>query len=265
MYVGFKAVQMEGAKTDLTIKFIKLFAYINLLIVLSPDLTSFGFWAILLYVQALVTLLVPMIMDDSTISFTILNDKGENLMNKAIFAVLGLFVMAALSLVGIAAVSYISAANYGNEAEQEIKAAWQDNKQIRGMYAMKVMEIASVPRAYAADLEKVVGGAISSRYGKEGSKAVFQWIQEQNPNVDASLYKQVQQVMEAGRNEFQAKQTKLLDIKRAYETNLGYVWRGFWLKLAGYPKIDLEKYNVITSEDAEAAFAKGTDSAIQMK
>ena len=58
----------------------------------------------------------------------------------------------------------------------------------------------------------------------------------------------VQQVVESTQKEFQQSQTQLLDIKRSYETALGTVWQGFWLGMAGYPKIDLSKIKMITTD-----------------
>ena len=77
--------------------------------------------------------------------------------------------------------------------------------------------------------------------------------------LDASMYVKIQQVIEAGRNKFQNAQTQLIDQKRAYATNLGYVWKGFWMKLAGYPKINLDDYKAITTAEANAVFDTGME------
>jgi hypothetical protein len=71
--------------------------------------------------------------------------------------------------------------------------------------------------------------------------------------------------MEAGRNEFQVNQTRLVDQKRIYETALGYVWKGFWLKLAGYPNIDLDKYKPVVAGDTAKAFETGIQAPIKLR
>jgi hypothetical protein len=49
-------------------------------------------------------------------------------------------------------------------------------------------------------------------------------------------------------------------MRRQYQTSLNYVWSGLWLKVAGYPKIDLEKdYKPITTERAEGIFLNGKE------
>lgn len=176
-----------------------------------------------------------------------------------------LVLVSLLTIAGILVGSYVSAVNYGVSAEAGIKYAWEDNQQVYGNYTNKVQEIAAVPELYKNDLKEVVTAALTSRYGKDGSKAAFQWIQEHQTNVDPGLYKKIQEVIEAGRNEFQTKQTRLLDLKRNYETNLGYVYRGFWLKLAGFPRTDLSKYNAITSAESKESFQTGLSKPVKLR
>lgn len=181
---------------------------------------------------------------------------------KTLIAVLGVVAVLILIVAG----SYISNYNYGNRAENTIKAEYSNMENILAQYSLKVMEVGQVPAMMRDDLSKVTKDAMSGRYGTNGSQAMFQWIQENYPGqVDASLYKQIQQVMEAGRNKFENAQTKFIDTKRQYETNLGYLWKGLWLRIAGYPKIDLSKYQIISSGHAKKAFETGVDEAIQLR
>ena len=174
--------------------------------------------------------------------------------------IVGLIVLAGLFTIG----SYISAANYGAATEQSLLAKHGDLKNIRGNYTNKISEMAQVPQMYRGDLEKVISATFEGRYGADGSKATWQWIQEQNPALDPALYNRIQQTMEAGRNEFQRAQTEFLDIKRVYVTNLNFVWRGFWLKLAGYPKIDLDKLNIVLAQDTQQIFDSGIDAGVKL-
>ena len=180
-------------------------------------------------------------------------------MNKGLISVLvtlGIIV----SIGGLVVASYISNANYGNSAENLITATYQDNQNVLAQYGQKVAEVAEVPTMYRDDLLKVTTAAIQGRYGEQGSKAVFQMIKEQNPTLDSKMYTQIQQVIESGRNEFQASQTRLIDQERQYKTQLGNVVSGFWLRLAGYPKIDLSKYQPITTDRAADAFKNGKET-----
>lgn len=174
---------------------------------------------------------------------------------KTLFAVLGVFGVMVAIVVG----SYVSAYNYGNSAENELKAIKENNQNILAQYTQKVQEAAQVPGMMKDDVKEVVTAALSGRYGADGSKAVFQWIQEQNPTVDAQLYRKIQQIIEAGRDEFKMSQTRLIDAKRAYSTNLGSLWKGMWMRIAGYPKINLDDFKAVTNDYAEKAFATGKE------
>lgn len=180
--------------------------------------------------------------------------------------VIGFSLLAAIALVVLISIgSYISAANYGNTAEKEIDAVWSNNQNVLGQYTLKVQEAAQVPEMYKNDLKEVVTAAVQGRYGEGGSRAVMQWLKEANVPFDSSMYTKMQQIIEAGRNQFTTEQTRLIDVKRSYETNLGYVWRGFWLKLAGYPKIDLAKYKPVVAGDTAKAFETGVQAPIKLR
>lgn len=176
---------------------------------------------------------------------------------------IGVIVVALL--IGLAlAGSYISAYNYGNRSEKSLSTKLEDNQQILGQYTIKVGEMAQVPKAMRNDLLKVIEATFTGRYGQDGSKATWQWIQEQNPNLDPALYNRLQQTMEAGRNEFTRAQTELLDQKRVYTTNLDSFWTGFWLRTVGYPKIKLEDIKVVKAANTEQVFADGVDPGVKL-
>lgn len=176
-----------------------------------------------------------------------------------------LVTAAVIALIGGTCItSYISAANYGKRATKQIEAQHEDMQNVLSSYSLKIKEAAQIPDMYIEDLKEVYTGVMEGRYGENGSKAMFQWIQEQNPTVDSSLYVKLQQIIEAGRTEFKNSQTKLLDMKRAYETNVGYVWTGFWMGLAGYSEDDVEQYKIIKAENVRQAFESGTDSVLNI-
>jgi uncharacterized protein (UPF0333 family) len=162
--------------------------------------------------------------------------------------------------------NYVSAVNRGVDAEAGIKAKYKNNENIYANGTQKVMEIAAVPEMYASDLKEIVTAAIQGRYGNDGSKATFQWLKEQNPNLDSSMYTKIQQVIESFRNEFQNAQTELLDRCQAYEKQRGYVWSGFWMQMAGYPKADIEKMcTPVSTDKARMTFETGIDKGIELR
>lgn len=180
--------------------------------------------------------------------------------------VVGLSVLAAfIALILTVVVMLVNAANYGNRTEVEIKKVWQNNTNILGQMTLKIREIASVPEMYRDDLEKVMKSVMTARMGKDGSKALFQWFNEQNIPYDSSMYTKIQQTIEASRNEFQTAQTRLIDVKATYETSLGSIPQGWLLSIVGYPKIDLDKYRPIVAEDTQQIFDRGYQAPIKLR
>ena len=178
-------------------------------------------------------------------------------------------ILSAIVVVAILAISlivmYVSAANYGNRAETDIKAVWENNQNILGQYTLKIQEAAQVPEMYKNDFKEVVTAAMQGRYGADGSKATFQWIKENNLNFDSSMYSKMQVLIEAGRNEFQTNQTRLVDAKRTYQTNLGAIPRKWFLSMAGYPMIDLEKYRPVVAGDTRQVFESGVQAPVKLR
>lgn len=178
--------------------------------------------------------------------------------------ILGVVLAFVLLIVAIPVTSYISAHNLGNRSENDLVRALDHNKNILSQSTNKVIEIAQVPAMMRDDLIKVVQIQLSARYGEKGSNAVFQFLKEQNFSVDPEMYKKIQQVMESRRNDFSNAQDELLDKKKIYKDNLGYFWTGLWLRIAGYPKIDLNEIKILIDEGVSKDFEKGTTGPLML-
>jgi hypothetical protein len=178
-------------------------------------------------------------------------------------------ILISLGIIGLiillCVISFVSNYNYGNVAEKSLVATYSNMENILAQYSLKVMEAGSVPEMYKDDMKDVMTSVMTARQGEGGSKAAFQWFKEHQINIDASLYGKIQTIIEAGRNKFQNAQTQFIDAKRSYETNLGFLWKGMWLRIAGYPTIDLSEYAIISSGHAKEAFKTKVDKAIKIR
>lgn len=170
-------------------------------------------------------------------------------------------------VVSVAVLFSVGVGVYNDCIQQErgLVAQYGQNRNDYDNFRKKVQEVAQVPTIYTEDLKKVYDSAITNRYGKNGSKALFQFLQEHNPNFDGSLYKEVQQVIESGRNSFEADQKTLLDKKRVYESTLKTFPNNVVTSLLGFPKIDLAKYDIVTSNDTEKVFDTKKSEAISLR
>lgn len=180
-------------------------------------------------------------------------------------AVIGLAVLALIAVFVISLVGwFIGTRNEFVALEQGITAQYDQNRNNYDNFVKGVIETAQVPAKYAEDAKKVALAAIQGRYGQDGSKAMFQWLQEQNPQLDASIYKKVQQVIEAGRLSFETNQKTLIDKKRVYETKLQQFPDNIVANVSGFPRIDLKKFDIVTSDRTEKAFETKRDEAIKL-
>lgn len=185
-------------------------------------------------------------------------------MNRIVVALLGIGLV--VGVVGVTIVGVgIGVYNDCISAEAGIKAQYAQNKNNYDNYFKKLREVASVPELYVNDLKAVYTSALQGRYGAKGSQAVFQFIKEHNPNFDASLYRSIQQVVEAGRNDFEANQKTLIDKKRVYELGLRTFPRSLFVTLLGFPKIDLALFDIITSDETEKVFGTKKSEPIKLR
>jgi len=183
-------------------------------------------------------------------------------MKTVLFSILGFFPFLGIILF----ISYTSSYNYGNRMDNKIQSQYKNMENVLAQYSQKVREVAQVPGIYKDDLKEIVNASMSGRYGKDGSKAVFQFLKEHNQTLDSSMYVKIQQIMEAGRNDFQFENTKLIDMTNEYKIAIGSFYQGFWLRIAGFPKIDLEKYKPISNSYAKDTFEKGyEDGPIKLR
>ena len=172
-------------------------------------------------------------------------------------------VIGGIALIGVT--SYISAYNTGNRLERTIEATFTDNQNVLAQYSNRIGEAAQIPAMQRDDLAEVVERALDARYGEDGSQAMFQWIQEQNPQIDSTVYTELQRIINAGREDFRVAQTRLIDQKRVYETALGSFWQGTWLRIAGYPQTDMDQFVIVTNARTDEAFSTGQEEAIQLR
>ena len=142
----------------------------------------------------------------------------------------GLLVPLAMLLFG-----FVDFQNAARQYENQIEARYKDNQNVYDQGWKKVKEVAQVPEIYVDKVKEITLGAIQGRYGNQGAKQIFLAVQEVNPNIDASLYRQLQQVIEAFRNEFKERQTELISIKQQYKNFLTATYSGrFFNQFSGH-------------------------------
>lgn len=185
-------------------------------------------------------------------------------MSTATKIILGLVasVMLFFFSVGIYLVmSYISAYNYANAKENEIVAQYSQNQNMLSRLTNTISGLVEVSDLAKEQIKEVTKAALEGRYGANGNKAVVIAVQEAYPGtLDSAMYNKIMTAVESNRIAFAEEQKKLIAIKQGYDTERGSFIRGKFIALAGYPKIDLSKYNVVISDATATTFETGRDN-----
>ena len=121
-----------------------------------------------------------------------------------------------------------------------------------------IKQKANVTEQYREMFEKVYPDIIAGRYSGEGAMAM-KWIQEANPEIDASLYKDVMQAIEIQREHLHSAQTRMLDVIREREALIeSYPSRWF---ISNKSKIE---YEVISSTRSKTVMETGLDDEVEI-
>lgn len=168
-------------------------------------------------------------------------------------------------LVASIVLTLLSYANRAVEYEQNINKFDRASMNTLSNYTLKIKEMAQVPDMYVEDLKEIVKATFEGRYGDDGSKATFQWIQEQNLAFDSSMFVNLQNEMRAGRDEFKLSQDRKLEICTNYDILTNKPISKFILSVVGYPSNDIEdKCRIVLDQTTIDTFKTGIAAPIQL-
>ncbi len=174
-------------------------------------------------------------------------------MNTGLKIVVGVFIF--LLVFGIGCFSTINSINNNCVSyEAQIEAQYRQNQNNYDNMFKKILEVSQVTDKYAKDLKELFDNTMRGRYGKDGSKAMFQFLKEHNPTLDTQVYTKLQNLIAAGRTDFMDEQKMLLDKKQAYDIYRKQLTTAIISNFMGFPKIDLKSMDIVTSDETESAF-----------
>lgn len=189
-------------------------------------------------------------------------NKGMKVAIIAMLVIVGLIVLGGFSVVSL----YISNANSGAKFEAQIDALNSDSENVLSSVTNNIKNQAGIVGVYSKDFQDSLTKSMTGRYGSDGSRATMQWIKEQNPTLDSSLYAKIQTIIDGGAKEFQISQTRKLEVCRDYKARLNFVVGGAFMRMAGYPKSNLAiECRVVSDSDSHEAFATGLNKPIDFK
>lgn len=178
---------------------------------------------------------------------------------KVLFGVIGVLGIFVLVLI-IGALSLLGSRAEAVKLDELTKAQITTNQSNFDNMWKSFVEASQVTDKQATAFKEVYEDMITGRY--EGDEDVlFKMVQEQNPQLNQDVYTQLQNLIIAGRKEFDNNQKKLADIIREYNTHI----RNHFIMNAifRFPELNSQDF-IVTSDRTENAFESGKDDAIDL-
>lgn len=151
--------------------------------------------------------------------------------------------------------------NQAVELEVGFEAQVKANESTYDKMWKVIKKKANVTDKYSQDFRKSYSEIMQGRYGDSQNRqqAMWNWIKEQNPQLDPSLFKELSNSIEALHNEFDLVQKKMISIKANHEK----LRRRFpsSIIVGSRPELELK---MVTSGKTDKAFQTGKDDDVSV-
>ena len=156
-----------------------------------------------------------------------------------------------------AASTYNTAASLKNQYDMRVKA----NETVFDNTWKKINQSVQVTDMQKNALKDIFASHAAARSGNGDGGQLMKWVQESVPNVDVSVYKNLQNIITGARDEWTANQVALIDITREYNLGLAKFPSNIVLKIFGFEKIEPK---IVTSGRTDKAFETGRDDDVSL-
>lgn len=138
-------------------------------------------------------------------------------------------------------------------SENQIEAIHADMKNVHASIFQQMKQQGVAVDKYG----DMVIEALQSTFGEGGSKAAFQWLQNQG-TIPPSIMEKLQVTIEAGYNKFEAAQRTKIDIVRVYKNDIKLFPGSLVASTLGYPtKTWAELEFIVISAETKVDFKTG--------
>lgn len=180
---------------------------------------------------------------------------------KVLICIAILLVGSIVTAVAVGVAAYIGANDTAAGYEARIVGEGNKYRTRLGTLEQTVLEIMQIDKADREAALEIVQATMQGRYGPNGSQAAFQMLTEANIPFNGANRAKAITALEAGRNHVQSSQEAMIAIVTDYNSILNRVWSGFWTRMAGWPKINLNDYKGVSTTRADEAFKAGVETA----
>lgn len=145
------------------------------------------------------------------------------------------------------------------DTEADIRTQIQKKQEVCKAYYTKMVQIfkdeAAVKTSYKKDATQFGKDLIEGRYDNDNGKLMM-WIQEQNPEFDAEMYKKLMNIIRSEREGFFVQQEQLLDLKRQHDNLFEKFWSGMFMNWIGAKKLEV---TILQNPETKQAYSTGVE------
>jgi hypothetical protein len=124
-----------------------------------------------------------------------------------------------------------------------------------------ISQTAQVTEEQKRALMEIFNGYATARAGTGDNGSLMRWVQESVPNVDQSVYRNLQNIILAERDGFARRQKEILDFKREHDNLIDTFPNNMFAAVLGRAKINVI---IVTSDRTEKAFESGKDNDVNL-
>jgi len=162
----------------------------------------------------------------------------------ALFAGVGFFALLVLAC-AISLMSYVAASNYAAMTEAMLKESLNNSRKIVQDAENDIFKLVDVNEDNRNDISKVIILSVEGHYGTDGAKALFLLLNDKKMVKSLKNYDTISQKIDEYRIKLAKSIGNMVEIRKNYVSSLNSVWRGFWLRFAGFPNVDLDEYDPV--------------------
>ena len=171
----------------------------------------------------------------------------------------------ATSVAGVLLVLVMSTASVVTDAynadvtlRTKVLAKQEENKSNFDNMWKKIKQTTNVTDAYKEGFKDVLVAYTSGRK-IESKNLLMQWGKEAVPNFDSSMYKQLNNIIVASRDDFNLDQKQLIDLKREHDMLIDKFPGCLIYRILGKEKIEIK---IVTSTKTDKSYESGKDDEI---
>ncbi len=143
-----------------------------------------------------------------------------------------------LVLIGI--ISQVTVRTLGERMEASIVAGYDQLEAINSQYTGEISAISHGTETRQKELREIITRYFVAKIGNAHDWEVFNWLEMQQVPVSDFRHDKIMGLIHQGRKEYRETVISIRKGRDSYRKTLDSFYTGLWLRLNGFPRIDVE-------------------------